>query len=39
MPLRSLKKRSEEQRATDAEVGAWVRGELAAGRKLTPDAG
>ncbi len=37
MPLRSLKKRSDEQRAADAQVGAWVRGELAAGRELRPE--
>jgi deoxyribodipyrimidine photolyase-like uncharacterized protein len=37
MPLRSLKKRPDEQRATDAEVGAWVREELAAGRELAPE--
>jgi len=37
MPLRSLKKRSAEQRELDAAVGACVRGALAAGRELAPD--
>lgn len=36
MPLRSLEKRSEEQRRSDASVAHLVRAKLAAGARLTP---
>ncbi len=37
MPLRSLEKRGEAQRAADRAVAQWARERMAAGKRLTPD--